>query len=298
MSLRYILIDLDETLYPASSGLPRLTEEEAGRLSRRRRAMCVQRRNPRLTARRSAVHHQSMRRTKSAQDDQARIDWDSVFSTLRSALAEREGDGRAAERSGEPGERPGPPACLPDPFRVLVSTVISLRTRDDVTSRAAGRLLARARSASDLARMPEREISELIYPAGFYRNKARHLRSIGRILTEEHGGRVPSAMEDLLALPGVGRKTANLVRGRGFGLPAICVDTHVHRIPNRLGWVSTKTPEQTERSLERILPERYWIEINRLLVRFGQQVCTPVSPRCSICPLSATCPRIGVDRSR
>jgi endonuclease-3 len=214
------------------------------------------------------------------------IDWEGIFHKVRSALSERYGE-RVEERSGNS-----------EPFKVLVSTVISLRTKDEVTAAAAGRLLARAQDAGALAAMQEQEISDLIYPAGFYRNKARHLRRIATILVEDHGGRVPASMDDLLALPGVGRKTANLVRGRSFALPAICVDTHVHRTANRLGWISTRTPEQTERCLERILPRHLWIEINGLLVRFGQRICTPVSPRCSICPLSGICPRDGVRRCR
>jgi endonuclease-3 len=144
---------------------------------------------------------------------------------------------------------------------------------------------------------PER-IAELIYPAGFYRTKARNLRAIAEILVGEHGGSVPANREELIALPGVGRKTANLVLGIGHGIPAICVDIHVHRIPNRLGLISTRTPEQTELTLEALLPREYWIPVNSLLVRFGQQVCTPVSPWCSRCPLSDECARVGVTRSR
>lgn len=186
----------------------------------------------------------------------------------------------------------------PDPFRVLVSTIISLRTRDEVTFAASERLFAAAPDAGALASLPEHRIQELIYPAGFYRNKARDLRRIASLIIERHDGRVPDRREELTAFPGVGRKTANLVLGVGFGIPAICVDIHVHRIPNRLGWVATKTPEQTEQALMAILPQRYWIPINELLVGFGQRVCTPQSPRCSNCPLERECPRVGVTRSR
>ena len=185
-----------------------------------------------------------------------------------------------------------------DPFRLLVACVISLRTKDAVTAEASARLFAAARTPATIAALPEARIAKLIFPAGFYNTKARQIREIARRIDAEHGGAVPPDREALLALPGVGRKTANLVLGLGFGIPAICVDTHVHRISNRLGLVRTKTPEQTEHALERALPERHWIDINDLLVTFGQQVCHPTSPRCSSCPLAARCPRIGVTRSR
>jgi len=181
---------------------------------------------------------------------------------------------------------------------VLVSTMISLRTKDEVTAAASARLLQRAPTAEALASLPEGRIARLIYPAGFYRTKARHLKQAARLIAAQHGGRVPSSMEELLALPGVGRKTANLVRNLGFGLPGICVDTHVHRITNRLGWVRTRDPAQTERALEAVLPRRYWIPINGLLVAFGQRTCTPQSPWCSRCPIRKHCARIGVTRSR
>ena len=185
-----------------------------------------------------------------------------------------------------------------DPYRVLISCVISLRTKDDVTAAATERLFSRADTPEKMRRLPLQEIEALIFPAGFYRNKARHIRQISEILQEKYAGRVPDTLEDLLALPGVGRKTANLVLSVGFGKPAICVDTHVHRIANRMGWVSTKTPEQTEMSLREKLPRPFWIEINDLLVTFGQNVCKPISPLCSKCPVTAYCRRIGVDRSR
>jgi endonuclease III len=185
-----------------------------------------------------------------------------------------------------------------DPFRVLVATMISLRTKDEVTRKASDALLGVASSASALAALSPSRIEALIYPAGFFRTKAKNLRAAAGILVARHGGKVPPDMEQLLALPGVGRKTANLVRNLGFGLPGICVDTHVHRISNRMGWVSTKGPGQTEEALMKILPRRYWISINELLVRYGQSVCTPVSPWCSVCPVSRWCARTGVGRSR
>jgi endonuclease-3 len=185
-----------------------------------------------------------------------------------------------------------------DPFHVLVSTMISLRTKDDVTRTSSERLLSAAPTAAALAALAEKRIERLIYPAGFYHTKARSLRATARILIERHAGLVPSDMERLLELPGVGRKTANLVRNLGFGLPGICVDTHVHRISNRMGWVATATPEKTELALMEALPRRYWIPVNELLVRYGQSVCTPLSPRCSTCPVTRWCARNGVGRTR
>ncbi len=185
-----------------------------------------------------------------------------------------------------------------DPFRLLIACVISLRTKDAVTATASARLFARAATPAEVAAIARQEIAQLIYPAGFYNIKARQIQSIARRLVTDHGGSVPQKRDELLALPGVGRKTANLVLGLGFGVPAICVDTHVHRISNRLGIVATRTPEETERALERTLPRRHWIPINDLLVTFGQHVCQPTSPRCSTCPLGARCPRRGVARWR
>jgi endonuclease-3 len=185
-----------------------------------------------------------------------------------------------------------------DPFVVLVSTIVSLRTRDEVTDAVTPKLLAVAPDPAVLARTREATIAKLIYPAGFYRTKAKQLRAIGRILEARHGGRVPDSLDDLLALKGVGRKTANLVVTLGFGKPGICVDTHVHRIANRLGYVVTKTPNDTEMALRARLPTRWWIPINDLLVVFGQRQCTPLSPKCSSCPVADLCHRVGVTRSR
>ena len=184
------------------------------------------------------------------------------------------------------------------PYALLVSCVISLRTKDEVTAVASRRLLALAPTPARLAALPEPRIAKAIYPAGFYPTKARQLRRIGRILDEAHGGTVPCDEAALLALPGVGRKTANLVLGLGFGVPAICVDTHVHRISNRLGLVESATPHATELGLQQVLPRALWIPINDLLVTFGQNRCHPVSPRCTGCPLDDLCPRVGVTRHR
>jgi endonuclease-3 len=185
-----------------------------------------------------------------------------------------------------------------DPFHVLVATVISLRTRDEVTDVVAPRLLAAAPTPAALARLPAARIARLVYPAGFYRTTARTLRALARRLLDEHGGRVPDTLEGLLALHGVGRKTANLVLTLGHGRPGICVDTHVHRISNRLGFVRTRAPDDTEEVLRARLPRRWWIPINDVLVSFGRLHCGPLSPRCSTCPVGGVCRRVGVLRSR
>jgi endonuclease-3 len=185
-----------------------------------------------------------------------------------------------------------------DPFRLLVACVISLRTKDEVTAAASRRLFAVASTPERVAALREERIARLIFPAGFYHTKAKQIRAIAQRIVADHGARVPASRDALLALPGVGRKTANLVLGLAFGIPAICVDTHVHRISNRLGMVRTATPEETEHALENVLPKRLWIEINDLLVTFGQNVCQPVSPWCSRCPVARRCPRIGVTRHR
>ena len=185
-----------------------------------------------------------------------------------------------------------------DPYRVLVSTVISLRTKDAVTLEASERLFRIAPDIDSLASMDASLIAETIKPAGFYRRKGEQLKRIMEILRDEYGSEVPSGMDALMALPGVGLKTASLVLNLGFGMDALCVDCHVHEIANRIGWVDTKTPEETEGELRKILPRRFWIPLNELLVRYGQLVCTPVSPRCSLCPISGECGRKGVSRSR
>lgn len=184
------------------------------------------------------------------------------------------------------------------PFHLLVACIISLRTKDEVTAEASSRLFKLAANPKTLGALSEDEIAEAIYPAGFYRNKSHQLREISKILQHQYDGKVPADLEALLELPGVGRKTANLVLGLGFGIPAICVDTHVHRIPNRMGMVSTTKPVQTEKALEKILPRESWIDINDLLVTFGQNCCRPTSPHCSSCPLADLCERVGVETHR
>jgi endonuclease-3 len=185
-----------------------------------------------------------------------------------------------------------------DPFRVLIACLLSLRTKDETTGPAARRLFALADTPQALLRLTPGQIERAIFPVGFYRTKARGLLRVCRELIERFGGAVPDTIDELLTLHGVGRKTANLVVTQGFNKPGICVDVHVHRISNRLGYVKTKTPAETEAALRATLPRRYWIGYNDLLVSFGQNVCLPVSPRCSRCPISATCPRVGVTRSR
>jgi len=185
-----------------------------------------------------------------------------------------------------------------DPFRVLTACILSLRTQDTTTGPAAGRLFALADTPAAMLRLTPRQIERAIYPVGFYRTKARVILGICRDLLARFAGRVPDDLDALLTLGGVGRKTANLVVTIGYGKPGICVDTHVHRISNRLGYVKTRTPEETEMALRGKLPRRYWIGYNDLLVSFGQNVCAPISPRCSTCPASTLCRRVGVTASR
>jgi len=184
-----------------------------------------------------------------------------------------------------------------DPFEVLISTMLSAQTRDPVTAAAAARLFRVARTPRTMAKLTTARIERLIYPVSFYRHKAKHVKETCRILVERYRGRVPGTMEELLTLPGVGRKTANLVLILSFkSLQNICVDTHVHRISNRLGWVRTRTPEETEQALYMATANRWWPFINLYLVTWGQNVCRPVYPRCGACVIREQCPRIGVER--
>ncbi len=184
------------------------------------------------------------------------------------------------------------------PFRILIATILSLRTKDTLTAVVAPRLFAVADTPAAMLELSEERLAELIFPVGFYRNKARSILQVCEILLQTYDGRVPDDLDALLALPGVGRKTANLVLTAGFNLPGICVDTHVHRICNRWGYVATKNPDATEFALREKLPSEYWIRINGLLVTLGQNICHPTSPRCSSCPVAAYCARVGVTRSR
>src|SRR5881296_4505402 len=182
-----------------------------------------------------------------------------------------------------------------DPFEVLISTMLSAQTRDPVTAAASARLFRVARTPRTMAKLTTKRIEKLIYPVSFYRHKATHVKQTCRILVERYRGRVPGTMEELLTLPGVGRKTANLVLILSFrSLKNICVDTHVHRISNRLGWVKTRTPEETEHALYAGTEERWWPYINLYLVTWGQNVCRPIYPRCGACVIREHCPRIGV----
>ncbi len=181
-----------------------------------------------------------------------------------------------------------------DPFKVLVATILSARTKDEVTAKASGRLFKDAGSIAGLAALDEKTLQKIIYPVGFYKNKARYLAALPIKLINDFDSQIPATMEGLLSLPGVGRKTANLVLAQAFGIPAICVDTHVHRIMNIWGYVKTKTPEQTEMALRKKLPEKYWIPVNSLLVAFGQGTCRPVGPHCDRCVLGDACPKISV----
>jgi endonuclease-3 len=185
-----------------------------------------------------------------------------------------------------------------DPFKVLISCLLSLRTKDRTTSEATARLFALAGDPAAMLNLSVHRIEQAIYPVGFYRTKTKQIQSICRLLLEQHGGRVPDSIEELIALPGVGRKTANLVVTVGYGKPGICVDIHVHRISNRWGYVKTTKPEETEQVLRKKLPAQYWVIYNDLLVPYGQNICQPVSPFCSRCKLITYCDRIGVKHSR
>jgi len=185
-----------------------------------------------------------------------------------------------------------------DPFKILISTLLSLRTKDEMTAVATRKLFALASTPEEMLKLTPERISETIYPVGFYRNKANTILQVCRALVERYDCRVPDSLDELLSLKGVGRKTANLVVTLGYGGEGICVDTHVHRISNRLGYVSTKTPHETEYALREKLPPEYWTKYNTLMVAFGREICRPTSPRCSQCPVSDLCGKVGVTRRR
>ncbi|GBR73039.1 endonuclease III [Candidatus Termititenax aidoneus] len=172
------------------------------------------------------------------------------------------------------------------PFKILISTVLSLRTKDQTTAQASERLYAVADTPQKILKLSEKQLEKLIYPVGFYHTKAKQILQICNILLTKHHGQVPADFDTLLSFPGVGRKTANLVLALGFDIPAVCVDTHVHRISNRLGWAQTKTPEETEFALRKIFPENKWSAINKIIVAFGQTICRPIGPKCALCVLT------------
>ena len=185
------------------------------------------------------------------------------------------------------------------PFTTLISCILSLRTKDEVTEQASLRLLKPYNTPEKLVTLSEKQIEALIYPAGFYKTKAKRVKAIAQTLLQNYAGKVPDTFEELLKLKGVGRKTANIVMVYGHQKPGyLPIDTHCHRIPNRLGWVKTKTPEQTEQALQQILPKKYWDDFNHLFVTFGQTICVPVSPFCSRCPIAQFCKKTGVTKSR
>ena len=185
-----------------------------------------------------------------------------------------------------------------DPYQILIATILSLRTKDTLTAQVAPRLFELADTPYQMVKHSPETIEKVIYPVGFYRNKAKSILDISQMLIDKYNGAVPDDLDTLLTLPGVGRKTANLVVTVGYNKPGICVDIHVHRISNRWGYIQTKTPEKTEFALREKLPQEYWIEYNGLLVSMGQNLCTPTSPWCSKCPVTQFCERVDVTRSR
>ena len=185
-----------------------------------------------------------------------------------------------------------------DPFKVLISCLLSLRTRDENTALAASRLFHYVKKPEDLVKMPLKKIENLIYPSGFYKKKARTLREVALTLIKKFKGKVPNTKKELLSIKGIGQKTANIVLSFAYKKAVLPIDTHCHRIPNRLGWVKTAKPEQTEKELEKILPKKYWREFNTVMILFGRTICLPLSPLCSKCPIRKYCKRIGVKKSR
>lgn len=185
-----------------------------------------------------------------------------------------------------------------DPFKVLIATILSARTKDEVTAKVCGRLFEKITAPDDFKQLSEQRIEKLIYPVGFYKTKAKHLKLLPSVLDAEFAGVIPSTVDELVKLPGVGRKTANLVVAVAFSKPAICVDIHVHRINNRLGYVKTTTPFETEMELRAKLPKKHWKTYNSVFVAFGQHLCRPVSPKCSVCPIAEYCNKVGVTTTR
>ena len=222
-------------------------------------------------------------------------DWDAIFKNLenwRKKILKETEDTAVTALAAEKNDTPA------KAWTVLVSTILSLRTKDEVTRITSRRLLEKAPGPGELLSLGIENVARLAYPAGFYRTKAGNLLKISAILLEKFSGKVPADMDALLSLPGVGRKTANLVLTEAFDMYGICVDIHVHRICNRAGWVSSANPEKTEAALREKLPKKYWKRINGLLVLYGQKTCRPVSPFCSQCVIGGHCKRLGVERSR
>lgn len=185
-----------------------------------------------------------------------------------------------------------------DPFKVLIGTILSARTKDETTAAVLPQLFKKVKKASDFRKLSVKEIETLIYPVGFYRNKAKQLKELPDVLDKLYGGKIPDTVDELVHLPGVGRKTANLVVAVAFNKPAICVDVHMHRIMNRLGYIKTKNPLETEMALRRKLPEKYWTTMSGYIVAYGQHICRPISPKCSECIIRDQCKRVGIQTSR
>jgi endonuclease III len=185
-----------------------------------------------------------------------------------------------------------------DPYLVLVGTLLSLRTKDELTEKVMARLTKEGRPPQEMLAVPIERLQKLIYPVGFYKNKSVTLKNVSEAIINKYSGKVPDSIDELLKLKGIGRKTANLVITEGYNKPGICVDTHVHRISNRIGIVRTKNPHQTEEALRAILPKKYWIVYNTLLVTFGKKICTPISPHCSTCPIAHLSHKVGVLKHR
>lgn len=183
-------------------------------------------------------------------------------------------------------------------FKILISCLLSLRTQDKNTEKASKKLFAVANTAEEIIKLSDAELENLIFSSGHYKKKARTLKHVSEVILNEFNGRVPSNKEELMSIKGIGPKTANIVLAFAFGKDVLPIDTHCHRIPNRLGWISTKTPEKTEKELEKILPKEYWKDFNAIFVQFGQTICKPISPLCSQCPINYLCPKIGVTKSR
>jgi endonuclease-3 len=186
----------------------------------------------------------------------------------------------------------------PDAFRILISCLLSLRTQDKNTEKASKRLFAVADTPENIVALPVKKLEKLIFSSGHYKKKSRTLQHVSRVLIDEFDSKVPDKKQELLSIKGIGPKTANIVLAFAFGQQVLPIDTHCHRIPNRLGWVETKTPEKTEKVLEKILPKKYWNEFNGIFVLFGKTICQPISPWCSKCPVKGYCPRMGVKRFR